>query len=183
VINRILGVLLFILLSPILGIVGIIIFVDDGMPILFTQKRFGLSGDIFNFYKFRTMKKDTPNIATHLLYNPEKYLLSFGKVLRKYSVDELPNLLNIIKGDMVFIGPRPALYNQEDLIQKRRVLGINKLKPGITGWAQVNGRDELSISEKVKFDEYYLENRSFYLNLNILIMTIKQIFINKGVSH
>ena len=182
-INRILGVLLFILLSPILGIVGIIIFVDDGMPILFTQKRFGLSGDIFNFYKFRTMKKDTPNIATHLLYNPEKYLLSFGKVLRKYSVDELPNLLNIIKGDMVFIGPRPALYNQEDLIQKRRVLGINKLKPGITGWAQVNGRDELSISEKVKFDEYYLENRSFYLNLNILIMTIKQIFINKGVSH
>ena len=182
-INRISGILLFILLSPILGIVGIIIFVDDGMPILFTQKRFGLSGDIFNFYKFRTMKKDTPNIATHLLYNPEKYLLSFGKVLRKYSVDELPNLLNIIKGDMVFIGPRPALYNQEDLIQKRRVLGINKLKPGITGWAQVNGRDELSISEKVKFDEYYLENRSFYLNLNILIMTIKQIFINKGVSH
>ncbi len=182
-INRISGILLFILLSPILGIVGIIIFVDDGMPILFTQKRLGLSGDIFNFYKFRTMKKDTPNIATHLLYNPEKYLLSFGKVLRKYSVDELPNLLNIIKGDMVFIGPRPALYNQEDLIQKRRVLGINKLKPGITGWAQVNGRDELSISEKVKFDEYYLENRSFYLNLNILIMTIKQIFINKGVSH
>jgi O-antigen biosynthesis protein WbqP len=163
--------------------VGIIIFFEDGKPILFTQKRSGLNDTIFNFYKFRTMKKDTPNIATHLLYNPEKYLLSFGKVLRKYSVDELPNLLNIIKGDMVFIGPRPALYNQEDLIQKRRVLGINKLKPGITGWAQVNGRDELSISEKVKFDEYYLENRSFYLNLNILIMTIKQIFINKGVSH
>jgi O-antigen biosynthesis protein WbqP len=120
-------------------IIAIVIFIEDGAPILFTQKRVGINYTFFNIYKFRSMKKNTPNVARHLLENPESYLLQIGRLLRKLSLDELLNLFNIIKGEMVFVGPRPALYNQDDLMALRVAVGVDKLKRGITGWAQVNG--------------------------------------------
>jgi len=182
-INRIIGLFLFILLSPFFLIVSLIILFDDGRPLLYTQNRPGKNNKIFIFYKFRTMKKETPEIATHLLQDPDSYLLHFGKLIRKLSLDELPNLINVIKGEMVFVGPRPALHNQDDLIALRTNLGIHKLVPGITGWAQVNGRDELSIPVKVEYDEYYLKNRSFLLDFKIILLTILKVLGMQGVSH
>jgi len=129
------------------------------------------------------MRKDTPEVATHLLENPKKYLLKVGAILRKFSLDELPNLINVLKGDITFVGPRPALYNQYDLIELREKYGIEKLKPGITGWAQINGRDEISINEKVQFERYYLEHKSFSFDTKILFLTIKYALLGKGVSH
>jgi O-antigen biosynthesis protein WbqP len=129
------------------------------------------------------MKKNTPNVATHLLDNPEQYLLKIGKILRKLSFDELPNLINIIKGEMVFVGPRPALYNQDDLMDLRVAAGVDKLKPGITGWAQINGRDEISIQEKVKLEEEYLQKKSFLFDIEIIIKTFTNVLFSKGVSH
>ena len=147
--NRIASLILLIILFPIFIIVGLLIFLQDGLPVFFKQKRVGVNYSFFYIYKFRTMKKDTPNVATHLLTNPEQYLLKIGALLRKLSLDELPNLINIIRGEMVFVGPRPALYNQDDLMALRVAAGVDKLIPGITGWAQVNGRDELSLEQKV----------------------------------
>jgi O-antigen biosynthesis protein WbqP len=129
------------------------------------------------------MKKNTPNVATHLLTNPEKYLLTIGKFIRKTSLDELPNLINIIKGEMVFVGPRPALYNQDDLMAFRVATGVSKLKPGITGWAQINGRDEISIAEKVKLEQEYLSKKSLLFDIEILIKTFTNVLFRKGVSH
>ena len=129
------------------------------------------------------MKKNTPNVATHLLINPEQYLLKIGMFIRKTSLDELPNLINIIKGDMVFVGPRPALYNQDDLMEFRVATGVDKLKPGITGWAQINGRDEISIAEKVKLEQEYLSKKSFLFDLEILVKTFTNVLFSKGVSH
>jgi O-antigen biosynthesis protein WbqP len=129
------------------------------------------------------MKKDTPNVATHLLTNPEQYLLKIGALLRKLSLDELPNLINIIKGEMVFVGPRPALYNQEDLIKLRVEAGVHLLKPGITGWAQINGRDEISIEEKVKFEKEYLNKKSFLFDLQIIFKTFTSVLKRDGVAH
>ena len=177
------SILLFIILIPIFIIIALLIIIDDGFPILFRQKRVGVSNDHFNIYKFRTMKKDTPDIPTHLLSDPESLYTKFGPLLRKLSLDELPQLINIIRGDMVFIGPRPALHNQYDLIQLRTESGIHKLMPGITGWAQVNGRDELPIPAKVKFDEYYLKNRSLKLDMLIILKTIFKSLKMSGVSH
>ena len=144
-INRFIAFLFLLLLSPFFLIVGLLIFIQDGFPVFFKQKRVGVNYSFFYIYKFRTMKKDTPNVATHLLTNPEQYLLKIGALLRKLSLDELPNLINIIQGEMVFVGPRPALYNQDDLMALRVAAGVDKLIPGITGWAQINGRDELSL--------------------------------------
>jgi O-antigen biosynthesis protein WbqP len=129
------------------------------------------------------MKKNTPNVATHLLINPEQYLLKIGGILRKLSLDELPNLINIIKGEMVFVGPRPALFNQDDLMVFRVATGVAKLKPGITGWAQINGRDEISIVEKVKLDQEYLYKKSFLFDIEIIIKTFINVLFSKGVSH
>ena len=129
------------------------------------------------------MRKETPEIATHLLQDPDSYLLHFGKLIRKLSLDELPNLINVIKGEMVFVGPRPALHNQDDLIALRTNLGIHKLMPGITGWAQINGRDELSIEDKVKLEEYYLNNRSFLLDMKIILLTVFNVLGMKGIAH
>lgn len=126
--NRLIAILLLLLLSPFFLIVALCIFMEDGTPIFFTQKRVGINHTFFLMYKFRSMKKNTPNVATHLLENPEQYLLKTGKIIRKLSLDELPNLFNIIKGDMVFVGPRPALYNQDDLMQMRVAAGVDKLK-------------------------------------------------------
>ena len=129
------------------------------------------------------MKKNTPNVATHLLTNPEQYLLKIGKFIRKTSLDELPNLINIIKGEMVFVGPRPALYNQDDLMALRVANGVDKLKPGITGWAQINGRDEISIEAKVALEKEYLAKKSFIFDIEILIKTFTNVLFSKGVSH
>jgi O-antigen biosynthesis protein WbqP len=129
------------------------------------------------------MKKSTPNVATHLLGDPAQYLLRFGKVIRKLSLDELPNLINILKGEMVFVGPRPALYNQDDLMALRVAAGVEKLKPGITGWAQVNGRDEISLEEKVRFEKEYLEKRSILFDIQIIIKTFTSVLMSKNVSH
>ena len=181
--NRLFALIIFIILIPVFVAVALAIFIEDGFPILFTQKRVGINYTFFKIYKFRSMKKNTPNVATHLLNNPDQYLLKTGKFIRKTSLDELPNLFNIIKGEMVFVGPRPALYNQDDLMTFRVATGVSKLKPGITGWAQINGRDEISIAQKVQLELDYLHKKSFLFDMEIIIKTFKNIFFSKGVSH
>jgi O-antigen biosynthesis protein WbqP len=181
--NRLFALIIFIILIPVFVAVALAIFIEDGFPILFTQKRVGINYTFFKIYKFRSMKKNTPNVATHLLTNPDQYLLSIGKFIRKTSLDELPNLINIIKGDMVFVGPRPALYNQDDLMTFRVATGVSKLKPGITGWAQINGRDEITISQKVQLEQDYLNKKSLLFDLEILVMTFTKVLFSKGVSH
>jgi len=163
--------------------VAISIFIEDGMPIFFKQKRVGINYTFFKIYKFRSMKKSTPNVATHLLETPGQYLLKIGGLLRKLSLDELPNLINIIKGEMVFVGPRPALYNQDDLMVLRVAAGVDKLKPGITGWAQINGRDEISIEEKVALEKEYLVRKSFLFDVEIVVKTFTSVLRSKGVAH
>jgi O-antigen biosynthesis protein WbqP len=182
-INRVAALFLLIILSPIFIIVGLLIFLQDCFPVFFKQKRVGVNYSFFYIYKFRTMKKDTPNVATHLLANPEQYLLKIGALLRKLSLDELPNLINIIKGEMVFVGPRPALYNQDDLMALRVAAGVDKLIPGITGWAQVNGRDELSLEQKVALEKEYLVKKSLLIDFQILIKTFTNVLGSKGVTH
>ena len=182
-INRVAALFLLIILSPIFIIVGLLIFIQDGFPVFFKQKRVGVNYSFFYIYKFRTMKKDTPNVATHLLANPEQYLLKIGALLRKLSLDELPNLINIIRGEMVFVGPRPALYNQDDLMALRVAAGVDKLIPGITGWAQVNGRDELSLEQKVALEKEYLAKKSLFIDFQILIKTFTNVLGSKGVTH
>ena len=181
--NRLFALAVLIIMSPIFLAVAFIIFLEDGSPIFFIQKRVGVNYTFFNIYKFRSMKKNTPNVATHLLENPESYLLKIGGVLRKLSLDELPNLINIIKGEMVFVGPRPALYNQDDLMALRVAAGVDKLKPGITGWAQINGRDEISIEDKVTLEKEYLERRSVWFDLVIVVKTFTNVLFSKGVAH
>lgn len=181
--NRIIALVLFLILLPFFLVLSIAIFLEDGTPIFFIQKRVGINYTFFNIYKFRSMKKKTPNVATHLLKNPNQYLLKIGKFIRKSSLDELPNLINIIKGDMVFVGPRPALYNQDDLMVLRVAAGVDKLKPGITGWAQINGRDEISIERKVELEQVYLYNKSTLLDFKIILKTFTKIFFSNGVSH
>jgi O-antigen biosynthesis protein WbqP len=149
---------------------------------LFKQRRIGLYRREFYIFKFRTMYINTPaNIPTHLLENPEVFITPVGKFLRKTSLDELPQLLNILKGDMSLVGPRPALYNQNDLIALREQCGVHKIRPGLTGWAQVNGRDELEIPVKVEYDKYYVENWSMGLDIKILLLTALNVIRRKGV--
>ena len=181
--NRLFAIFLLVILSPLFLFVALFILIEDGIPVFFTQKRVGVNYTFFQIYKFRSMKKNTPNVATHLLVNPDQYLLKIGGLLRKLSLDELPNLINIIKGEMVFVGPRPALYNQDDLMEFRVATGVDKLKPGITGWAQINGRDEISIAEKVKLEQEYLSKKSFLFDLEILVKTFTNVLFSKGVSH
>ena len=181
--NRFLSFLMLVILSPVFLVVTFFIFCEDGFPIFFTQRRVGVNCTFFQIYKFRSMKKDTPNLATHLLLNPEKYILKTGVILRKLSIDELPNLINILKGEMVFVGPRPALYNQDDLMQLRVRAGVDQLIPGITGWAQVNGRDEISLEEKVRYEKEYLNRKSFWFDLKIIGLTFFEVLNSKGVNH
>jgi O-antigen biosynthesis protein WbqP len=164
-------------------LVSLTILIEDGFPVFFTQKRVGINYTFFNIYKFRSMKKNTPNVATHLLTNPDQYLLKIGKFIRKTSLDELPNLINIVKGDMLIVGPRPALYNQDDLMTFRVATGVSKLKPGITGWAQINGRDEISITDKVKFEQEYLNRKSLLFDIEIIFKTFTSVLRSKGVKH
>ena len=181
--NRLIALILLFILSPVYIIVSLVILIEDGFPVFFTQKRVGINYSFFNIYKFRSMKKNTPNVATHLLENPDQYLLKIGKFIRKTSLDELPNLINIIKGEMVFVGPRPALYNQDDLMALRVAAGVDKLKPGITGWAQINGRDEISIDAKVALEKEYLERKSVWFDLVIVVRTFTSVLGSKGVAH
>ena len=181
--NRLFALLVLIILSPVFFAVALVIIIEDGSPIFFKQKRVSINYTFFYIYKFRSMKKNTPNVATHLLTNPEQYLLKIGGVLRKLSLDELPNLINIIKGEMVFVGPRPALYNQDDLMTLRVATGVDKLKPGITGWAQINGRDDISIEKKVKLEQEYMKRKSFLFDISIIIKTFTNVLFSKGVSH
>jgi O-antigen biosynthesis protein WbqP len=181
--SRLFALVLLLIFSPILILVLLAILIEDGFPVFFTQKRVGINYSFFNIYKFRSMKKNTPNVATHLLENPDQYLLKIGKFIRKTSLDELPNLINIIKGEMVFVGPRPALYNQDDLMTLRVATGVDKLKPGITGWAQINGRDDISIEKKVQLEQEYLHTRSFLLDMEIIIKTFSKVLFSRGVSH
>lgn len=180
---RILALIFLILLIPLSLIISFLIIIEDGFPILFTQKRVGVNYSFFRIYKFRSMKKNTPNVATHLLGNPNQYLLKIGKFIRKSSLDELPNLINIIKGEMVFVGPRPALYNQDDLMVLRVATGVDKLKPGITGWAQINGRDDISIEKKVQLEQEYMNKKSTFFDIEIIIKTFTNVLFSKGVSH
>jgi O-antigen biosynthesis protein WbqP len=181
--NKIFSFILIIIFSPIIIIISSIIIIEDGFPVFFTQKRVGVNYTFFKIYKFRSMKKNTPNVATHLLVKPDYYLLKIGKFIRRTSLDELPNLINIIKGEMVFVGPRPALYNQDDLMALRVAAGVDKLIPGITGWAQVNGRDELSLEQKVALDKEYLVKKSLTIDFQILIKTFTNVLCSKGVTH
>jgi O-antigen biosynthesis protein WbqP len=152
-------------------------------PALFWSDRIGQHNALFKMPKFRSMRVGTPVVATHLLSNPKDYLTPIGSFLRKSSLDELPQLWNILRGDMSFVGPRPALFNQYDLIKLRAVSGIHRLKPGLTGWAQVNGRDNLSIKEKVVFDKEYMKKKSFVFDLKILYLTFIKIIQRDGVRH
>jgi O-antigen biosynthesis protein WbqP len=175
-------VLLLIVLLPLL-LVALLVKMTSTGPILYWSDRVGRNNTIFRMPKFRTMRTDTPAVATHLLGDPERWLTPIGHFLRKSSLDELPQLLSILNGDMSFVGPRPALYNQDDLIQLRTRKGIHNLTPGLTGWAQINGRDELPIPVKVDFDDYYLKHRSFLLDLKILFMTFFKVLRSEGVQH
>lgn len=152
-------------------------------PILYWSDRVGVNNTIFKMPKFRTMKIDTPAVATHLLSNPDQFLTPIGKFLRKSSLDELPQLISILKGDMSFVGPRPALFNQHDLVELRTKKGVHLLTPGLTGWAQINGRDELPIPAKVEFDEYYLMHRSLFFDLKIILLTALKVVRREGVTH
>ena len=181
--NRLIAFILFILFFPFGLIFAFIIILSDGFPVFFKQKRIGKNNSEFWIYKFRTMKKNTPNLPTHLLKNPDQYLLPIGKLLRKLSIDELPNLINIMKGEMNFVGPRPALFNQDDLIELRTKAQVHTIKPGITGWAQINGRDELPIPEKVNYDTYYLQHQSLLLDVKIIFYTFFKTLRAEGVAH
>jgi O-antigen biosynthesis protein WbqP len=181
--GRIVAFFLIVILLPLFVVISFFVFYEDGFPVLFKQKRIGKGNSYFYIYKFRTMKLNTPNLATHLLSNPERYMLKSGSFIRKSSLDELPNLFNIFKGDMCFVGPRPALYNQHDLIGLRALHGINCLKPGLTGWAQINGRDELSIKEKISFEKEYMLKKSFLFDLNIVILTFLKVFSKTNIKH
>lgn len=182
VIDVVLALLGLIMLSPVFLLIIIAIKLDSKGPILFRQKRVGKNKVLFNIYKFRTMKVDTPNDApTHLLKNPDFFITKSGKFLRKTSLDELPQLINIVKGEMSIIGPRPALWNQYDLVNERDIYNANDFYPGLTGWAQINGRDELPIQKKAALDGEYIEKMSFAFDVKCFIGTIISVVKNDGV--
>ena len=175
-------VLLALLLAPML-LVALLVKITSRGPVLYWSERVGKNNRIFKMPKFRTMRTDTPELATHLLRDPDSYLTPIGRFLRKSSLDELPQLFSILKGDMTLVGPRPALFNQDDLVALRTEKGVHRLTPGLTGWAQINGRDELPIPVKVDFDLYYLRHRSFLLDVGILVLTFVKVLRREGVQH
>lgn len=181
-IDVVLSGLAIIILSPVLLILCIAIKIDSRGPILFKQKRIGIHKSYFWIYKFRTMRTDTPkDMPTHLLANPEQYITKVGKFLRKTSLDELPQIFNIFKGEMSIVGPRPALWNQEDLIAERDKYGANDVTPGLTGWAQINGRDELEIPVKAKLDGEYVQKFGFAMDLRCFFGTFLSVLKGDGV--
>jgi len=183
VFDLLLGIVIFVLLMIPMLLIAIAICLTSKGSVLYWSDRVGKNNKIFKMPKFRSMLIGTNAVATHLLNNPDAYLTPIGGFLRRSSLDELPQLLSVLKGDMSFVGPRPALFNQIDLISLRRDEGIDKILPGITGWAQVNGRDELSISNKVALDLEYLNHQSFWFDIKILWMTFMKVIKRQGVSH
>ena len=175
-------VLLLVLLIPMVLIAVMVKFTSKG-DILYWSDRVGKDNVIFKMPKFRSMMVDTPAVATHLLGNPQSNLTPIGNFLRKYSLDEFPQLWSILKGDMSFVGPRPALFNQDDLVKLRSDKGVDKVVPGLTGWAQINGRDELPIPEKVKMDVEYLQRQSFLFDLKIILLTLLKVIRKNNISH
>lgn len=171
-----------IILSPVILIVALAVKFTSPGPMLFKQRRIGKDNVEFEIYKFRTMRIDTPNVPTHLLENPEQWITPVGKFLRKTSLDELPQLFNILKGEMSIVGPRPALYNQLDLKEMRTEVEVHKLVPGLTGWAQINGRDEIPLSLKVNLDKEYLDKMSFLFDIKIIFMTVLSVLKRDGVQ-
>jgi len=181
--DLLLGIAILVLLVAPMLLISIAVRLSSKGPALYWSDRVGKNNKIFKMPKFRSMLTDTPAVATHLLDNPDTYLSPIGGFLRRSSLDELPQLFLVLKGDMSFVGPRPALYNQDDLIALRTEKGVDKLLPGITGWAQVNGRDELSIPDKVALDTEYLNRQSFWFDIKILWMTFLKVIKRDGVSH
>ncbi len=186
-IKRILDITLSLALIGILAlpmlIIGLIVKSTSPGPVLFWSSRIGIQNRIFRMPKFRTMHINTPNVATHLLTDPDRHLTSIGRFLRRSSLDELPQLFSVLKGDMSFVGPRPALFNQFDLIALRTEKGVHRIHPGITGWAQINGRDDLPIPRKVDYDTYYLTHRSIAFDLRTIMRTIESVFSREGINH
>ena len=166
-----------------LAIVAVVVKLTSKGPILYWSDRVGRNNKVFSMPKFRSMRTDTPTVATHLLASPDSYLTPIGSFLRKSSVDELPQLWSVLRGEMSLVGPRPALYNQDDLIALRTENNIQQLAPGMTGWAQVNGRDELPIPQKVLLDVYYLKNQSTSLDFKIMYLTVLKVIKKEGVTH
>ncbi len=185
--SRLFEIVVILLFLPLILILFIIITLsilyETRLNFIYFSKRIGKNSNIFFMPKFRTMKIETPQLATHLLDNPDKYLTVLGKFLRKTSLDELPQIYSILKGDMSLVGPRPALYNQYDLINKRKKLGIDTIRPGVTGWAQINGRDDLSIDEKVKLDHEYIYKKNLLFDIKIIFLTILRLSKQKNISH
>ena len=178
-----LALVLSLMLAPLILVIAAAISLTSPGPAVYWSNRMGRHNRIFRMPKFRSMRSETPAVATHLLKNPEDYITTIGHFLRRTSLDELPQLWSILKGEMSFVGPRPALFNQEDLIALRTEKGVHQLLPGLTGWAQVNGRDELPIPNKVAFDAEYLQRRSFWFDLQIMWRTASRVLLRSGVSH
>lgn len=178
-----LSITLFLLFFIPILFISILIYFTSFQSVIFWSDRIGKDNKIFKMPKFRTMKIDTPSIATHLLKKPEKYVTPIGSLLRKYSLDELPQLWSVFKGDLSFVGPRPALFNQDNLITLRTKQNVHKIVPGITGLAQINGRDKLSITNKVEFDTKYLHQRNFVLDFKIIYITIKKVINSSDIKH
>ena len=177
------SLMLLILLALPMLIVTIAVYLTSPGPVIYWSSRIGQDNVIFRMPKFRSMLEDTPAVATHLMIDAEKFLTPIGGVLRRYSLDELPQLFSVLRGDMSFVGPRPALFNQDDLIALRSENNLDKLIPGLTGWAQINGRDNLSISEKIELEIEYLHKRSFWFDCKILWLTFLKVISKTGVLH
>lgn len=183
VFDLVLALFVFVVLAIPMAIVALLVRLTSQGPALYWSQRIGQNNKIFLMPKFRSMKINTPQVATHLLTNPKAHLTPIGDFIRKSSLDELPQLFSVFSGDMSFVGPRPALFNQDDLVALRTTVNVHTLKPGITGWAQINGRDEIPIPDKVKLDEYYLKNQSFFFDLKIIFLTGFKVLLAKNVSH
>lgn len=179
----VLALIVSFLLMWLIILVAVVVRLSSKGPVLYWSSRVGIDNQLFKMPKFRTMRAQTPVLATHLMINPKAFLSPVGAFLRRFSLDELPQLFSILKGEMSFVGPRPALFNQDDLITLRTEKGVDKLVPGVTGWAQVNGRDDLSIPEKVDLDVEYLKRQSFWFDLQVIWITLLKVVQSEGVSH
>ena len=180
--DLVLSIIGLIVFSPLLLITGVVILATLGWPVLYSPQRAGRSDTLFTMRKFRSMKNAAGPTSRHS-GDDDPRVTTVGRWIRKFKLDELPQLINILRGDLSFVGPRPALYNQDDLIESRTAAGVHRIPPGLTGWAQVSGRDELPIPVKVEFDAYYLEHRSMWFDIRILFMTFFKVLRNEGVSH
>lgn len=181
--NRLFALIILLILSPLLVFISLFILFIDGKPFIFKQQRMGAFNKPFVIYKFRTMKQGTPNVASRELSQPTSVLFFGSKYIRKMSLDELPNLINIMKGEMVFVGPRPIILEEHELISKRLESGLESLKPGVTGWAQINGRDEISLEKKVELDYEYFCRKSILFDFYIILLTIPKVLFKKDVRH